>query len=149
VRPIVGITGATEAVFGVRLLERLSAMPEVETHLVLSRRARTTIEPETGLSVQEVTPLADAQHHGGPWPATNSVFTSVDATAVHRFLRPVTWQSAPASSYRMNSGTHRLIPCPDADLLEHLRKPGEQLSARRSPSAMRPRPRWPVTSTST
>ncbi|MBB5891377.1 aldehyde dehydrogenase (NADP(+)) [Kutzneria kofuensis] len=37
-----------------------------------------------------------AQHHGGPWPATNSVFTSVGATAIRRFLRPVTWQDAPA-----------------------------------------------------
>jgi NADP-dependent aldehyde dehydrogenase len=35
------------------------------------------------------------QTHGGPWPATNSLFTSVGATAVRRFLRPVTYQSAP------------------------------------------------------
>jgi NADP-dependent aldehyde dehydrogenase len=38
-----------------------------------------------------------AQHHGGPWPATNTVFTSVGATAVRRFLRPVTYQDAPSS----------------------------------------------------
>ena len=38
-----------------------------------------------------------AQHHGGPWPATNTVFTSVGATAVRRFLRPVAYQDAPAS----------------------------------------------------
>jgi NADP-dependent aldehyde dehydrogenase len=38
-----------------------------------------------------------AQHHGGPWPATNTVFTSVGATAVRRFLRPVVYQDAPAS----------------------------------------------------
>ncbi|MGW3284307.1 aldehyde dehydrogenase (NADP(+)) [Streptomyces sp. NPDC001002] len=37
-----------------------------------------------------------AQHHGGPWPATNSLFSSVGATAIRRFLRPVTWQDAPA-----------------------------------------------------
>lgn len=36
-----------------------------------------------------------AQHHGGPWPATNSVHTSVGATAIRRFLRPVAFQSAP------------------------------------------------------
>ncbi|GAA3388889.1 aldehyde dehydrogenase (NADP(+)) [Cryptosporangium minutisporangium] len=36
-----------------------------------------------------------AQHHGGPWPATNTQHTSVGATAVRRFLRPVTWQNAP------------------------------------------------------
>ncbi len=38
-----------------------------------------------------------AQHHGGPWPATTSLFTSVGATATRRFQRPVAYQSAPAS----------------------------------------------------
>jgi NADP-dependent aldehyde dehydrogenase len=38
-----------------------------------------------------------AQHHGGPWPSTNSLHTSVGASAVRRFLRPVCWQSAPQS----------------------------------------------------
>jgi NADP-dependent aldehyde dehydrogenase len=37
-----------------------------------------------------------AQHHGGPWPSTNSQHTSVGTTAIRRFLRPVTWQDAPA-----------------------------------------------------
>jgi len=36
------------------------------------------------------------QHHGGPWPATNSAHTSVGVTAIRRFLRPLAWQSAPA-----------------------------------------------------
>ncbi|KAK1185196.1 aldehyde dehydrogenase (NADP(+)) [Streptomyces sp. NBS 14/10] len=36
-----------------------------------------------------------AQHHGGPWPSTNSLHTSVGPYAVRRFLRPVTWQNAP------------------------------------------------------
>ena len=38
-----------------------------------------------------------AQHHGGPWPATNSVHTSVGVTAIRRFLRPFVWQNAPQS----------------------------------------------------
>ncbi|MBN9792641.1 aldehyde dehydrogenase (NADP(+)) [Pseudonocardia sp. TMWB2A] len=37
-----------------------------------------------------------AQHHGGPWPSTNTQHTSVGTTAIRRFLRPVTWQDAPA-----------------------------------------------------
>jgi NADP-dependent aldehyde dehydrogenase len=37
-----------------------------------------------------------AQHHGGPWPSTNTQYTSVGMTAIRRFLRPVTWQDAPA-----------------------------------------------------
>jgi NADP-dependent aldehyde dehydrogenase len=39
-----------------------------------------------------------AQHHGGPWPATNSFHTSVGATAIRRFLRPLTWQNAPEAT---------------------------------------------------
>lgn len=61
-RLIVGMTGATGAAFGVRLLENLRELPGVETHLVLSRWARTTIELETGLSVAEVSALADVTH---------------------------------------------------------------------------------------
>lgn len=62
VRLIVGMTGATGAVFGVRLLQNLAELPGVETHLVLSRWARTTIELETGLSVTDVAALADVTH---------------------------------------------------------------------------------------
>lgn len=35
------------------------------------------------------------QHHGGPWPASTSIHTSVGASSIRRFLRPVTYQSAP------------------------------------------------------
>lgn len=36
-----------------------------------------------------------AQQHGGPWPSTNTQFTSVGAAAVRRFQRPVAYQNAP------------------------------------------------------
>ncbi|WP_114905830.1 aldehyde dehydrogenase (NADP(+)) [Ornithinimicrobium murale] len=36
-----------------------------------------------------------AQNHGGGWPASNSLHTSVGATAVRRFQRPLAWQNAP------------------------------------------------------
>jgi NADP-dependent aldehyde dehydrogenase len=37
-----------------------------------------------------------AMNHGGPWPSTtNSAYTSVGATAIRRWLRPVTYQSVP------------------------------------------------------
>ncbi|HEY3748562.1 MAG TPA: aldehyde dehydrogenase (NADP(+)) [Pseudonocardiaceae bacterium] len=39
--------------------------------------------------------VAWAQHHGGPWPATNTLHTSVGITSIRRFLRPVAWQDAP------------------------------------------------------
>ncbi|MGW0635005.1 aldehyde dehydrogenase (NADP(+)) [Nocardia salmonicida] len=38
-----------------------------------------------------------AQTHGGPWPSTNSLHTSVGATAIRRFIRPITYQDAPTA----------------------------------------------------
>ncbi len=55
---IVGMTGASGAIIGVRTLEALKAA-EVETHLVVSRWARQTIEHETTVSYDEVCALAD------------------------------------------------------------------------------------------
>lgn len=39
--------------------------------------------------------VTHAQHHGGPYPATTSTFTSVGTTAIERWLRPVTYQNTP------------------------------------------------------
>jgi 4-hydroxy-3-polyprenylbenzoate decarboxylase len=61
-RLVVAITGATGAVIGIRLLEALRRM-DVETHLVMSRWARSTIALETDYTVREVTALATV-HHG-------------------------------------------------------------------------------------
>ena len=58
-RLIVAMTGATGAPLGVRLLESLRDISEVETHLIMSRWARATIELETSQSVDEVAALAD------------------------------------------------------------------------------------------
>ncbi|KJK35677.1 phenolic acid decarboxylase subunit B [Streptomyces variegatus] len=71
-RLIVGMTGATGAIFGVRLLEHLRGLEDVETHLVLSRWARSTLELETGLSVADVSALADVTHKPDDQGATIS-----------------------------------------------------------------------------
>ena len=57
-RLIVGITGASGAIYGIRLLERLRELP-VETHLIVSRWARVTIEQETDYDLAAVKALAD------------------------------------------------------------------------------------------
>lgn len=59
---IVGITGATGAPLGVALLQALKAIPQVETHLVISRWAKTTIELETAYTAEEVSALADTTY---------------------------------------------------------------------------------------
>jgi len=56
-RLIVGITGATGTIFGIRLLQMLHGSG-VETHLVLSKWASRTLVHETSLSVKEVQDLA-------------------------------------------------------------------------------------------
>ncbi|WP_277035728.1 non-oxidative hydroxyarylic acid decarboxylases subunit B [Actinacidiphila oryziradicis] len=61
-RLVVGMTGATGAPLGVRLLEALRELPDVETHLVMSRWARTTIELETPYTAREVAKLADVAY---------------------------------------------------------------------------------------
>jgi flavin prenyltransferase len=58
-RIVVGMTGATGAVLGVEVLRRLQECPDVQTHLVLSRWARATIQLETELSAGDVSELAD------------------------------------------------------------------------------------------
>ena len=70
-RLIVGITGATGAVYGVRLLEALK-QAGVETHLVLSNWGARTIEHEMGLQLADLQERAAVVHGTGNMAATIS-----------------------------------------------------------------------------
>ena len=61
-RLIVGITGASGAVYGIRTLQTLRDMADIETHLILSPSARRTIVEETDWDVTAVEALADVVH---------------------------------------------------------------------------------------
>ncbi|XTZ39621.1 UbiX family flavin prenyltransferase [Salmonella enterica] len=61
-RLIVGISGASGIIYGVRLLQVLRDVPEVETHLVISQAARQTLPLETDFSLRDVQTLADVVH---------------------------------------------------------------------------------------
>ena len=61
-RLIVGMTGATGAILGVRLLEALKEC-DVESHLVISNWARRTIEHETPYTIKQVSALATVYHN--------------------------------------------------------------------------------------
>lgn len=58
-RLIVGITGASGALYGIRLLELLREMDLFETHLILSQAAEITIAHETNYKIKDVLALAD------------------------------------------------------------------------------------------
>ncbi|HZT51659.1 MAG TPA: UbiX family flavin prenyltransferase [Stellaceae bacterium] len=60
-RLVVGISGASGVIYGIRLLELLRGMP-VETHLVMSRAAEVTVAHETTLKVAQVHALAHRVH---------------------------------------------------------------------------------------
>ena len=70
-RIVVGITGATGAVFDVRLLEALGAAG-VETHLVVSKWGQQTVEHETGLDLEGLRSRASVFHGTGNMAATIS-----------------------------------------------------------------------------
>ena len=61
-RLIVGLSGASGAIYGVRLLQVLRNVADVETHLVMSQAARQTLSLETDLSLRDVQALADVVH---------------------------------------------------------------------------------------
>ncbi|MCH7667980.1 MAG: UbiX family flavin prenyltransferase [Acidobacteria bacterium] len=61
-RLVVGISGASGVVYGVRLLEALADRKDIETHLVVSGGALRTLELETDLTLREVEALADQVH---------------------------------------------------------------------------------------
>ncbi|SFL39733.1 4-hydroxy-3-polyprenylbenzoate decarboxylase [Bradyrhizobium sp. NFR13] len=70
-RLIVGITGASGTIYGVRLLRLLQAT-DVETHLVLSRSAKITLTQELDFAVSDVAALANVVHQADNIGATIS-----------------------------------------------------------------------------
>lgn len=61
-RLVVAITGSSGAIYGIRLLEALRKLRQVETHLVLSKGGKLTLGLETGRKLKEVEALADVVH---------------------------------------------------------------------------------------
>lgn len=61
-RLIVGLSGASGVIYGIRLLEVLAGVAEVETHLIMSNTAKQTILLETDYTIDKVAALANKVH---------------------------------------------------------------------------------------
>jgi 4-hydroxy-3-polyprenylbenzoate decarboxylase len=57
-RVVVGISGASGAIYGIRLVETLARLDDVEIHLVMSKGAEATISYETSHEPESVAKLA-------------------------------------------------------------------------------------------
>jgi 4-hydroxy-3-polyprenylbenzoate decarboxylase len=56
---IVGISGASGAIYGIRLLEKLKDVSNVKTHLIITKSANITIKHETNYNINDIVDLAD------------------------------------------------------------------------------------------
>lgn len=78
-RLLVGISGSTGSIYGIRLLQALGRVPNVETHLIISMPAKRIIVEETDFSVKEVEQLAARVYDNrdiGAAPASGSFKTA-------------------------------------------------------------------------
>jgi len=98
---IIGITGATGAIYGISLLEVLSSMKGIETHLVISRAGEKTIGYETGRKIPAIRKLADFSYD------VDDIYAPISSGSFHRdgmIIAPCTIKtmSALANSYSDN-----------------------------------------------
>ena len=59
---VIGISGASGAVYGIRMLQILRSLELAETHLVVSRAGRATIHDETDYTAKQVVDMADVTY---------------------------------------------------------------------------------------
>jgi 4-hydroxy-3-polyprenylbenzoate decarboxylase len=100
-RLIVGISGASGAIYGIRILEILAERPEVETHLVISRAAGLIITREVDMTVEEIEALADVAYRPDDMaaPIASGSFTTAGMVIAPCSMKTL---SAVANSYAAN-----------------------------------------------
>jgi 4-hydroxy-3-polyprenylbenzoate decarboxylase len=100
-RLIVGISGASGAIYGIRILEVLAEHPEVETHLVISRAAGLIITREVDMTVEEIEALADVAYRPDDLaaPIASGSFTTAGMVIAPCSMKTL---SAVANSYAAN-----------------------------------------------
>ena len=98
-RLIVGVSGASGSVYALAALRALREQPDVETHVVLSKQARRTIELETDATAGEVEALADVVHGDDDLAAAIS---SGSFKTDGMLVIPCSIRSASAIAYSLN-----------------------------------------------
>ncbi len=100
-RVVVGISGASGAVYGIRLLRLLAQRPEVETHLVVSRAAGLIIDHEVAETLEEIEALADVAYRSDDLaaPIASGSFPTLGMVIAPCSIKTL---SAVANSYAAN-----------------------------------------------
>jgi 4-hydroxy-3-polyprenylbenzoate decarboxylase len=96
-RLVVGISGASGVILGIRMLEILKAT-DIETHLILSSAAQTTLTYETNFEASDVIALADVsyEHHDIGAPIASGSFSTMGMVVIPCSIKSL---SAIANSY--------------------------------------------------
>jgi 4-hydroxy-3-polyprenylbenzoate decarboxylase len=113
---IVGITGASGSILGVRALEALRAIPDTKVHLIMTQQAKRTLELETDLKPADVEKLADVVHDEKNLAAAVS---SGSFRTDGMLVIPCSMKSAAAIAFSMNDNL--LVRAADVCLKERRR----------------------------
>jgi 4-hydroxy-3-polyprenylbenzoate decarboxylase len=116
-RVVVGISGASGAALGLRVLERLAAIEGVETHLVISGSAELTLAHEVGPDAAErARGLADVVH---PNEAVGAAIASGSFRTVGMIVAPCSMRSLSAIAHSLSDNL--LVRAADVQLKERRR----------------------------
>ncbi|HXW77368.1 MAG TPA: UbiX family flavin prenyltransferase [Candidatus Eremiobacteraceae bacterium] len=113
---VVGISGASGVIYGVRTLQILRQVPDVVTHLVISAGAKRTLELETAYSVDQVCALANVVHEASDLAAPIS---SGSFRTDGMIVAPCSVKTASAIAYSLDDNL--LVRAADVTLKERRR----------------------------
>ncbi len=100
-RVVVGISGASGAVYGVRALELLATIDDVETHLVVTAPARRTMAIETDITPSDLDELADYSYGSGDIAAP---IASGSFEAMGMIIAPCSIKTLSSVAYSFSAG---------------------------------------------
>lgn len=115
-RLVVGISGASGVMYGIRLLEIVRTLPDIETHLVMSSAACQTIALETTYDAQAVADLADVayDHTNIAAPISSGSFRTMGMVVIPCSMRTL-------SAIAFSIADNLLARAADVTLKEHRR----------------------------